>query len=155
MLVEISKTVTLAQSADRIWSVVRDPATVASAISNVRDFRAVDGGPTYTATIEDKLGPFKVEVPVTAEVTEDPSARRMTVRIAGNDSRGQARVSGEVSANVVGTDSESRLEVSARIEVLGRLAALGAVPMRRRADQIFETFIKNLAGILSGSTPDA
>jgi carbon monoxide dehydrogenase subunit G len=145
MLLDIAKSVTLDQPVERTWEIIRDAPTVAGAIPNVRDFRNVDGAGTYEATIEDKLGPFKVEVPVTIEVGEDPVEHRMTAKIAGNDRRGQARVRGEVSAVVVEAGTGSRLELSASIEVLGRLAALGTVPMRRRADQIFDVFVRNLS----------
>jgi carbon monoxide dehydrogenase subunit G len=151
VLLEISKSVTLDKPTDVVWAVVRDPARVASCISNVRDFEQRDAAAPFTATIEDKLGPFKVEVPVTIEIAEDDTARRMTANIAGNDKRGQARVRGEVAAIVVPAGGGSVLELTSHIEVLGRLAALGAVPMRRRADQIFDVFVQNLSALLGGA----
>ena len=150
MLLEIDKSVTLDRPVERTWQIVRDPVTVAGTIDNVRDFQRIDGDERYSATVHDKLGPFKIEVPVIIEVSEDGDAHRMTARIAGNDKRGQARVRGEVTATVVPVEDGSRLELKSSIEVLGRLAALGAVPMRRRADQIFEVFVKNLSTLLGG-----
>jgi carbon monoxide dehydrogenase subunit G len=147
MLLEINKAVALDRAADAVWEVVRDPVTVAGCIPNVRQFTATDGA-QYSASVEDKLGPFKVEVPVTITVSEDVESRRMTADIAGADKRGQARVRGQVTADVVEADGGSRLELRSQIEVLGRLASLGAVPMRRRADQIFDVFVGNLGNLL-------
>jgi carbon monoxide dehydrogenase subunit G len=155
MLLEIKKSVELDQPVEQMWQIVRDPATVAGTIDNIRDFQPIDGEQRFSATVHDKLGPFKVEVPVVIDVTEDPAAHKMTARIAGNDKRGQARVRGEVTAVVVATATGSRLELESSIEVLGRLAALGAVPMRRRADQIFEVFVRNLSALLGRSTDAA
>jgi carbon monoxide dehydrogenase subunit G len=140
--------VDLDQPADRIWVLVRDPAKVAGCIPNVRGFHARGGELSFEATIEDRLGPFKIEVPVTIDVVEDGSVRRMTAHIAGNDRRGQARVRGDVAATVEPTDTGGRVDLTSNIEVLGRLAALGAVPMRRRADQIFDIFVHNLSELL-------
>jgi carbon monoxide dehydrogenase subunit G len=149
MLLEIDKSVRLSQSAEAIWNVVRDPIRVASCIPNVRDFVGRDEPGAYGAVIEDKLGPFRVEVPVVIQVEEASDDHRLAAAISGHDRRGQARVRGEVTALVVGEADGASLVLTSRIEVLGKLAALGAVPMRRRADQIFETFVRNLTAVLS------
>jgi carbon monoxide dehydrogenase subunit G len=149
MLLEIDKSVSLRQSVSTVWDVVRDPKVVAGCITNVSDFKPRDETGTYSATIRDRLGPFQVEVPVTISVGDDEAARTMTADIAGNDKRGQARVRGRVAAVVVPEPDGARLELKSRIEVLGRLAALGAVPMRRRADQIFDAFVANLTMLLA------
>ena len=149
MLLEIDKSVSLAQSTEAVWDVVRDPVTVAGCIPNVRDFEAGTDPGMFTATIEDRLGPFRVEVPVSIKVGNDTDSHTMTADIAGNDKRGQARVRGEVAAVIIGEQDGARLELTSRIEVLGRLAALGAVPMRRRADQIFDVFVGNLTELLT------
>jgi carbon monoxide dehydrogenase subunit G len=149
VLLEITKSVDLAQSPAKVWEVVRDPHIVAGCIPNVREFMENEPG-RFGASIEDKLGPFKVEVPVTIAVSEDADRRRMTAEIAGADKRGQARVRGNVTATVDGVADTARLELRANIEVLGRLASLGAVPMRRRADQIFDVFVGNLGELLGG-----
>ena len=52
---------------------------------------------------------------------------------------------------VVAGDAASTLEIASNVEVLGRLATLGAVPMKRRADQIFELFVKNIQQLLEGA----
>jgi carbon monoxide dehydrogenase subunit G len=151
VLLEINKSIRLGEPVDGIWEFVRDPARVAGCIPNIRQFVQQGDASSFAATIEDKLGPFRLEVPVTIDVSEDPGSRRMTAAVAGNDKRGQARVRGEVAATVVPDGEGSRIELTSNLEVLGRLAALGAVPMRRRADQIFEVFVQNLSRQLGGS----
>jgi carbon monoxide dehydrogenase subunit G len=151
VLLQIDKSVSLHKSAEAVWDVVRDPVKVAACIPNVRDFKSREGGHMYSARIEDKLGPFRVEVPVSIDVGDDATARRMTAVIVGNDKFGQARVRGEVAALVLPETDGARLELTSRIEVLGRLAALGAVPMRRRADQIFDVFVGNLTSLVTDS----
>jgi carbon monoxide dehydrogenase subunit G len=75
----------------------------------------------------------------------------MIGRLRGEDRGGQARVRGHVSATVAPAGAGTRLDVSSEVEVLGRLASLGAVPIRRRGDQVFDQFVANLEALLGGS----
>jgi carbon monoxide dehydrogenase subunit G len=151
MILDITKRVTLAVPADRVWALLQDPPRVAALLPNVRDFQAADGPNRYSTLLVEKLGPFSVQVALTIEVAEDAAARRMTARVAGDDRAGQARVRGDLVATVrPESEASATLEVASNVEVLGRLATLGAVPMRRRADQIFEQFVQNIGGAVEG-----
>jgi carbon monoxide dehydrogenase subunit G len=149
VILDITKRVTVPVPVDRVWALLQDPPRVAACLPNVRDFKALDGPGRYSTLLVEKLGPFSVQVALTIEVVEDAAARRMTAKVAGDDRAGQARVRGDVSATVQPEgDASATLEVASNVEVLGRLATLGAVPMRRRADQIFEQFVQNIGGAL-------
>jgi carbon monoxide dehydrogenase subunit G len=153
MRLSITKSVELPVAIDAVWSVIRDPETVAAQLPNLRDFRPAEGRGTYETTLVERLGPFAVQVPLRIEVSEATAEHRMTATVAGDDRGGAARVRGEVRATATegaGGASASVLEVAGDVEVLGRLATLGAVPMRRRADQVFDQFVRNLATLLEG-----
>ena len=156
MILDITKSVTLQVPVDRVWALLQDPPAVAACLPNVRDFRQVDGVPGKWATVlVEKLGPFSVQVALVIEVTEDAATHRITARVAGDDKGGAARVRGDLVAGVIPAgDSASAdgatLNITSNVEVLGRLATLGAVPMKRRADQIFELFVKNIGLALEG-----
>jgi carbon monoxide dehydrogenase subunit G len=51
---------------------------------------------------------------------------------------------------VVPEATGSSLSVTSDVEVLGRLASLGAVPIRRRGDQVFDGFVRALGALLEG-----
>ena len=127
---------------------IRDPETVAGCLPNVRDFRATGEPGRYATQLVERLGPFSVQVALAIDVSEDAAARQMVARIAGDDKGGAARVRGDVRATVRPEGEGSVLEVASDVEVLGRMASLGAVPMRRRGDQVFEQFIRNIATLL-------
>jgi carbon monoxide dehydrogenase subunit G len=149
MLLDITKSVTLQVPVDQVWSLLQDPPRVAACLPNVRDFRPADGANRWATLLVEKLGPFSVQVNLTIEVMEEAATHRMTARVAGDDKGGQARVRGDLVAAVTAAgDAASTLEVASNVEVLGRLATLGAVPMKRRADQIFELFVKNIGQVL-------
>jgi carbon monoxide dehydrogenase subunit G len=152
MILDITKRVTLAVPVDQVWSLLQDPPRVAALLPNVRDFKVTETPGRYSTLLVEKLGPFSVQVALTIDVSEDAAARRMTAKVAGDDKAGQARVRGDVTATVQPeSDAASALEVASNVEVLGRLATLGAVPMRRRGDQIFDQFVKNISESLEGS----
>jgi len=150
MLLDIAKTVTLSVPPDDVWSLLSDPPAVAACLPNVREFKAADAPNRYTTLLVERLGPFQVQIPLTIDVTEDPAARQMRAAVAGDDRGGQARVRGDVTATVRASGEGSVLDVQTKAEVLGRMATLGAVPIRRRGDQIFDQFTTNLAARLEG-----
>lgn len=151
MILDITKSVTLQVPVDRVWALLQDPPRVAACLPNVKDFRPAGDPGMWAMLLVEKLGPFSVQVALTILVTEDPATHRMTAKVAGDDKGGQARVRGDLIAGVTATgDAASTIEVSSNVEVLGRLATLGAVPMKRRADQIFELFVRNIGRVLEG-----
>lgn len=152
MILDITKSVTLQVPADRVWALLQDPPAVAGCLPNVKDFRPAGDPGRWATLLVEKLGPFAVQVALTIEVSEDPATRRMTARVAGDDKGGAARVRGDLVASVVPVgEAAATLDIASNVEVLGRLATLGAVPMKRRADQIFELFVKNIQQVLEGA----
>jgi carbon monoxide dehydrogenase subunit G len=150
MLLAVAKSAGLAASPDVVWQTIRDPERVAACLPNLRDFRPADANGRYATTLVERLGPFSVQVPLSIEVDEDAAGRQMVARVSGEDRGGAARVRGSVRAGVRADGTGSVLEVAGDVEVLGRLASLGAVPMRRRADQVFEQFIVAIAAAVEG-----
>ncbi len=148
MLLAITKAVALPTDVDRVWAFVRDPVRVAGCVPNLTDFAPADGPGRYTTLLVERLGPFSVRVALTVEVSEDAAARQRVARIAGADTGGAARVRGDVRATVRPDGEGTTLEIASDVEVLGRMAALGAVPMRRRADQVFDGFVGTIASLL-------
>lgn len=147
MLLAITKSVTLPQSADEVWALLQQPVRVAGCLPNVKEFAAAEPG-RYTTLLVERLGPFSVHVALTIDVSEDAAGRRIVAKVSGEDRAGQARVRGDVTATVRPSGEGATLEVSSNVEVLGRMVALGAVPMRRRGDQVFEQFVRNIGNLL-------
>lgn len=149
MLLEIDKQADIAAPPETAWALLRDMPQLARCIPHVSELVEVSPDRHYTATIADKLGPFRVSLPVTIAIEAIEPPHRIVAAINGHDAKGQARLKGQLAAAVAGTAAGSRLSVQMRIDVLGKLATLGAAPMRRRADQIFDEFIANVLRQLS------
>lgn len=149
MLLEIEKRADIAVSPKEAWALLRDFPDLATCIPNVDGLREIEPDRRYSATISDKIGPFRVTVPVQIAIESIEPPRRIVAAISGNDAKGQARIKGHLEATVDTGHEGTHLVIATRIDVLGKLAALGAAPMRRRADQIFAEFIDRVSARLA------
>jgi carbon monoxide dehydrogenase subunit G len=150
MLLEVTKVAEVPASAEVAWGLLRDVSRLSGCIPNLSDLQVLEADRRYAASVSDRLGPFRLQVPIQIEIRTIEPPRRIVADLAGSDSRGQARVRGTLEATVEPRQSEGQtaLALGLRLEVLGRLAALGAAPMRRRADEIFGEFVRRLTAEL-------
>lgn len=149
MQLALERTVNVPAPPAEAWALLRDVPRLSACIPKVSDVRALDGDTRYTAMVADRIGPFALAVPVTIEVTEVEEPRRIAADLAGDDKRGQARVRGSLEAIAAEAAQGTQLRLSMRLEVLGKLATLGAVPIRRRADEVFSEFVQRVEAELA------
>ncbi|TMC52028.1 MAG: hypothetical protein E6J26_09390 [Chloroflexi bacterium] len=140
MLLEISKETEVPATPEACWLLVSDVPRLSACIPGVSDVRELQEG-QYSATVTDKLGPFRLQLPVTISIQELQEPSRLAAELRGNDGRGQARVHGRLETTLEPSAAGTRLQLHVHMEVLGRLASLGATPMRRRTDEIFAQFV--------------
>jgi uncharacterized protein len=144
MLLDLKKETDVAATPQAAWALIRDVPRLSGCIPNVAGLKVLEPNKRYSAVVAEKLGPFKLQVPVQIELLSVEDQSRITAELSGNDSRGQARVKGTLEAGLAPLESGTRLALSMQLEVLGKLAALGAAPMRRRADEIFNEFVRRV-----------
>jgi carbon monoxide dehydrogenase subunit G len=149
VLLEIAKETEVPASPETCWELVSDVPRLSACIPGVSDVRALEGG-SYAATITDKLGPFRLQLPARISIAERDPPRRLLAELQGNEGHGLARVQGRLETALEPAGDGTRLKLNMRLEVLGRLASLGATPMRRRTDEIFAVFVERLRMELSG-----
>lgn len=142
MLLEIAKTVNVGSPLAEAWPFVRDVESLSQCLPNVTDVKELEADRRYSAVVAEKLGPFKLQVPVEISLSDIQEQSGITAQLAGNDSRGQARVKGTLQARLEPHGTGTELTLTMHMEVLGKLATLGAGPMRRRADEVFSQFVR-------------
>lgn len=148
MLLDLTKEFDVPASPEQAWTLIRDLPRLSGCVPGVSNLRELEPGRRYAADVTDKLGPFTLQVPVEIELRAVEQGRRIAAGLSGSDRRGQARVKGTLDASLEANGGGTRLRLAMQLEVLGRLAALGATPMRRRADQNFAEFVRRLAAEL-------
>lgn len=94
--------------------------------------------------MSEKIGPFKLTMNLEVRVIETVEASLLKAAIKGADSMGLNRVTGSMRIALNAASSVTQMRFEASIEILGQLATLGAVPIRRRTTQAFAEFAQNI-----------
>ena len=146
MLLKVSEELTLDASPEEVWRLLRDTPRLAALLPGVEKVTPLNqpGVEAYQARASDKIGPFRVALTMEIHVAETHEPSSLKARIRGADSIGLNRITGWLQIMLSPAASAARMRFEADIEILGKLATLGAVPIRRRATDKFAEFARNI-----------
>ena len=111
-----------------------------------------EGKEAYAAKVSERIGPFKITMNLEVRVTEALEPSQLKAVLKGADSIGLNRMTGSMQVSLTPSLSGTQMHFEASIEILGKLATLGAVPIRRRTTQLFADFAKNIQGQFAANT---
>lgn len=146
---QFSMTMALSAAPAELWNTLTDVALISQCIPGCENVEEIERLATYKATVKQKIGPFKIEVPadITVESVTEPSHVR--TRANGRDKFTGTRLAVTLDVTVSALDGKgSTLNVEAQVDVQGRLASLGMGIIKRRADQNFEEFEQRLKAVM-------
>ncbi len=148
MLVKLAEQLRLDAARPDVWKILRDTPRLTALLPGVESVDAMDGanGEAYAAKVSDKVGPFKIAMNLEVNISEATEPSLLTASIKGIDSSGVNRVSGALQIALSDASPGTELHFEASIEILGKLATLGAIPIRRRTTQMFAEFARNIEG---------
>jgi carbon monoxide dehydrogenase subunit G len=150
MLLKLTEELPVNASSDDLWRLLRDTPRLTGLLPGVESVASVEldeeGVEAYAAKVNDKVGPFTIALNLEVRVTETLEPSLLKASIKGSDSMGINRVTGSLQVALSPAPSGTRMHFEASIEVLGKLATLGAVPIRRRTTQSFAEFVRNIQG---------
>lgn len=148
MLLTLSETLLLDASPDEVWKLLRDTPRFAHLLPGVDNVAPLPdkGAEAYSAAVTDKVGPFKVTFRLEVGVEEAREPSFLQAGLKGVDPLGLNRITGSLRATLSPAPEGTRLQFEASVEILGKLATLGAVPIRRKTAQSFADFAKNIQG---------
>ena len=148
MLLNLVEDLHLDASAEDVWKLLRDTPRLAGLLPGVESVKSLDDPDTeaYAATVHDKIGPFKVTLNLELRVIEAAEQRLLKAALKGADLHNLNRLTGtlQVALHPAETASRTRMHFEASVEILGKLATLGAIPMKRRTTQLFGEFARNI-----------
>lgn len=157
MLVNLNRTLLLEAPPQEAWRLLRDTPRLAVLMPGVEDVTSENGVAAgssgalekHLANVAEKVGPFRLRLKMAVTVLRADEPSLIEAELQGADSRSENRLSGtlrvELKERGPGT---TLLNMDASVEVVGKLAALGASPIRKKADDLFEQFIQRLKGEL-------
>jgi carbon monoxide dehydrogenase subunit G len=148
MLVKLAEELPLDAPLTEVWKLLRDTPRLTSFLPGVENVKLLqeEGTEAYSATVSEKIGPFKITMNLDVRVTETVEPSLLKASIKGTDSMGLNRMTGSMKVALSPAPSGTQMRFEASIEILGKLATLGAVPIRRRTTQAFAEFARNIQG---------
>jgi len=164
MLVIFNQTLTLAATQQDAWDLLRDTKRLAGLIPGVESIAPLsidgamdsggdrDAGPQekHVARVVERVGPFRLNLTLEIRIVQAVEPSLLQAELNGTDRHRQNRLSGTLRAELKETASAGTLlSMDSSVEVTGALAALGAAPIRRRANELFAQFAERLQGQFS------
>lgn len=134
------RTIDVASDAGTCWERLTDVERVAQWISVVSAVRELERLRTYTAVLEDRMGPFRLCADLAIDVTDVVDGCTVTLRAAGEDRQVASRLAVGATLRVDGSGNGTTVTVEGTYEVTGRIATLGASMIRNKADKLLEEF---------------
>ena len=143
------KQVTVDVPRQAVWDFLWDMPRLTSCIPGCDGVEAIEPYKRYQVTVRDRVGPFKVQVPLAIEVLAATAPTRLLARAHGKDTTVQSLVKVEVDLTLLATSpTATLLQFSADVTVLGKLGTLGHSIIVRRGDAIIEQFTAALQAAL-------
>jgi uncharacterized protein len=136
------------RAADEVWRTLLDVPLVASWITIVGAVEEVAPLERYRAVLEDRLGPFRLRADLDIQVTGIEPGRRVTASARGEDRQVASRIAIEATLSTEPRPSGTAVALDGHFEVTGRVAALGATSIRKKAERVLEDFFGRAAATL-------
>jgi carbon monoxide dehydrogenase subunit G len=157
VLLKIAEELPLNAPIDEVWKLLRDTRRLAELLPGVEGVAPLqdDKNEAYAAKVSEKIGPFKITMNLEVRVAESVEPSLLKASLKGADSMGLNRMTGSMQVALSVVPAGTQMQFEASIEVLGKLATLGAVPIRRRTTQVFAEFARNIQGQFAGDASSA
>ena len=145
----VTRELTLTAPTERVWATLWDVPRMMACVPGCLEAREIEPRRRYHARMSQKVGPIALSVPLDIRVTAEPSGR-LTLEARGRDGLLAAEVQMSVRLAVEAAGNGSRLGVEAEGRVLGKLGALGASVIQRRAEELVDEFAARLRAAVEG-----
>lgn len=150
-MMEFKMSMVVPASPAELWSTLLDVPRISSCIPGCDNVEEIERLATYKATVKQKIGPFKVEVPADIVVESLTEPSHVRTRATGRDKFTGTRLAVILDVTVTQEEFGSTFAVDAKVDVQGRLATMGFGIIKRRVDQNFEEFEKKLKEMLGAA----
>jgi carbon monoxide dehydrogenase subunit G len=145
----VAREVVVAVPTELVWQLLWDVPRMVACVPGCVEALEVEPRRRYQARMSQRVGPIALSVPLDIRVTEEAPGR-LALEARGRDGRLAAEVHMSVRLAVEAAEAGSRLAVEAEGRVLGKLGALGAGVIQRRAEEMVDEFVARLRGALGG-----
>jgi len=158
VLLNVTESLEIGAPLADVWTLMNDTERLAALVPGVEEVTrnadaANPGNESYKVRVTEKVGPFKVTMKLEVTVTERCELTSVHATLKGGDTAGLARATGTIHADLAAMESGTRLTSAVDVEVIGKLATLGAPVVRRRVTELFAEFGRRVTGQFEAVKP--
>ncbi len=129
---------------NRVWSLLRDPQTMAPAIPGFQSLEVVDDK-TFRVQIAQRVGPFRAQFDLQMVLTEVLDYRKLAASGQGTETGGSwLKVPSAIVELESISDDKTRLSFNMEFSILGKLGTLGYPVVKQKAGEMARRFGENL-----------
>ena len=148
-MIELHRVIDLDAAPGAVWERLWNVPALAACIPGCDAVETVEAQRRYRATIRDKVGPFRIAIPLEVAVEATPPSR-LAITASGRDAVLGSPVKLTLVASIEpGRGGGARLALDGRGEVGGKLAALGQGVIDRKTRDILDRFASNLTALFA------
>lgn len=137
---QFQKEVEIQAPREKVWNFIWDVDRFIACVPGCKEAKTVEDGKKYSATMVERVGPFKVEFPTQIEVLERQEPTHVKAQASGADNKIGSRMKVDLDVHLREQDQKTVLGFVATVDILGKLAALGHGIIKRKADQVLDEF---------------
>lgn len=147
MLLNIVENLNITAPLADVWRLLRDTQRFAGLVPGVEQIVRIEPSEkeAYRVRVTEKVGPFKVTMKLEVTIDEILDFSRLCAAVKGGDGMGLSRATGPIRVDLNPSDTGTSMVLTVNIEILGKLAALGAPVVRRRVNELFGVFAQRFA----------
>lgn len=147
------RSMTIASAQETVWALLHDVDELASCSSHLGAVTTVEINRLWKATLEDRVGPFKLSALIDVEIISEDPMETVAIRASGQDRGLGTRLVVEAAVTTRSADEPGTVDVvmQGSYDITGRVATLGAAVVRRQANSMLDEFWINLGDRLTGS----
>jgi len=141
---QFEKQIAVAAPREKVWQFIWDVDRFIACVPGCKEAKTIENAKIYTATMVEKVGPFRVEFPMRIEIEQSEPLSHIKARASGSDTKIGSLMKIELEVNLKEEGSGTLLSFVATVDILGKMAALGHSMIKRKADQVMAEFVREI-----------
>jgi carbon monoxide dehydrogenase subunit G len=138
-----------------VWKFLWEVERLARCLPGCQEVEEIEPQKKYTVVVEERIGPFKAKFKMDVEVLDFDLESRVRIQAVGKDPKLGASTRAELDVQIQGLGpAKTALNVTADIQVVGKIASLGQVAIKRKAQDIVTRFANAIATELASEPVD-
>jgi len=140
---------------EAVWAMLWDIERMVGCVPGCAGATVVEEKRRYKASIVEKVGPFKLDIPLEIEIGAIDAPRSMRMRAVGKDKRIGTEVTWDLGLDLEPQGGQTQCRMSIDAEVVGRLVSLGQGVIKLKGNQTITRFADSLLANLTAANGQA